>query len=71
MLLQLHRLVHEYPVLLMPTHRSYIDFLFVGYILYEYDLPLPIVAAAMGESLLSLSLALCPYIHIDLLTCDN
>ena len=33
----------------MPTHLSYMDFLLVSYIFYEFDLPLPVIAAAMGE----------------------
>ena len=49
-LLQLRKLIHEYPILLMPTHRSYMDFLLVSYIFYDFDLPLPVIAAAMGES---------------------
>lgn len=43
----LRKLMHEYPVLLMPTHRSYMDFLLLSYICYHYDLPLPAIAAAM------------------------
>lgn len=41
-------MISEYPVLLMPTHRSYMDFLLVSYVFYDYDLPLPVIAAAMG-----------------------
>ncbi len=47
-MLQLRKLIHEYPVLVMPSHRSYLDFLLVSYIFYQYDLPLPVIAAAMG-----------------------
>ena len=46
--LQLRKLVHEYPILLMPTHRSYMDFLLLSYVCYDCDLPLPVIAAAMG-----------------------
>ena len=49
---QLRHLIHEYPVLLMPTHRSYFDFLLVSYVFYDKDLPLPVIAAAMGKSYL-------------------
>ena len=49
LLLQLRNMIEEYPVLLMPTHRSYMDFLLVSYIFYHYDLPLPVIAAAMGK----------------------
>jgi len=40
------------PILLIPTHRSYIDFLIVSYIFFEYDLPLPHIAA--GEDFLAI-----------------
>nr|KAG5704262.1 hypothetical protein BaRGS_012550 [Batillaria attramentaria] len=40
-------MIHEYPVLLMPTHRSYMDFLLMSYVFYHYELPLPVIAAAM------------------------
>jgi len=40
------------PLILVPTHRSYIDFLIVSYIFYEYDLPLPHIAA--GEDFLGI-----------------
>lgn len=43
----LRKMMHEYPVLLMPTHRSYMDFLLLSYVCYHYDLPLPAIAAAM------------------------
>jgi glycerol-3-phosphate O-acyltransferase len=29
----------------MPSHRSYIDFLIMSYILFAYNLPLPHIAA--------------------------
>ena len=48
-ILQLRKLIQEYPVVLMPSHRSYMDFLLVSYIFYDQDLPLPVIAAAMGE----------------------
>lgn len=36
-------------MLVLPTHRSYMDFLLVSYVFYHFDLPLPVIAAAMGE----------------------
>jgi 1-acyl-sn-glycerol-3-phosphate acyltransferase len=33
----------------MPTHRSYMDFLLMSYVFYHYDLPMPVIAAAMGN----------------------
>ncbi|KAF0310740.1 Dihydroxyacetone phosphate acyltransferase [Amphibalanus amphitrite] len=37
------------PTLYLPTHRSYVDFLLVSYICFHYGLPLPVIAAGMGE----------------------
>lgn len=37
-------------MVLLPSHRSYMDFLLMSYILYTYDLPLPVIAAGMGET---------------------
>uniref|UniRef100_UPI00398EC764 dihydroxyacetone phosphate acyltransferase isoform X2 n=1 Tax=Pristiophorus japonicus TaxID=55135 RepID=UPI00398EC764 len=44
---KLHQAIQEYPVVLLPSHRSYIDFLMLSYIMYTYDLSLPVVAAGM------------------------
>jgi len=40
------------PLILIPTHRSYIDFLLISYIFYEFDLPIPHIAA--GEDFLGI-----------------
>ncbi len=40
------------PVILLPTHRSYMDFLIASYIFFAYNLPLPLIAA--GEDFLGL-----------------
>lgn len=45
---------NELPIVILPTHRSYMDFLFISYIMTHYELPLPIVATgdnfkAMGK----------------------
>lgn len=40
-------MMKEYPILLMPSHRSYLDFLLMSYVFFHYDLPLPVIAAAM------------------------
>ncbi|XP_071504343.1 dihydroxyacetone phosphate acyltransferase-like [Diadema antillarum] len=37
--------MRETPVVLLPTHRSYLDFLLMSYILFHYHLPLPVIAA--------------------------
>src|SRR3569623_1884257 len=34
------------PVVLIPTHRSYLDFLIVSYVLFSYDIRVPYIAAA-------------------------
>jgi len=38
-----------YPVVLLPSHRSYLDFLLVTYFMYEFGLQLPVIAAAQGN----------------------
>ncbi|XP_064197083.1 dihydroxyacetone phosphate acyltransferase isoform X1 [Anguilla rostrata] len=52
---RLQQVIQECPVVLMPNHRSYVDFLVLSYILFTYDLPIPVIAAGiplMGMSLL-------------------
>ncbi|XP_075453124.1 dihydroxyacetone phosphate acyltransferase isoform X2 [Ascaphus truei] len=44
---RLTQAIQEHPVVLLPSHRSYIDFLLMSYILYTYDLALPVIAAGM------------------------
>lgn len=46
--LQLSKAMSEGPVLLLPTHRSYADFLLVSYLCYTLNIPLPVIAAGMG-----------------------
>ncbi|KAG7246371.1 hypothetical protein CRUP_014446, partial [Coryphaenoides rupestris] len=43
----LQQAIHEHPVVLLPSHRSYMDFLLMSYLLYTYDLTLPVIAAGM------------------------
>ncbi|KAK7906909.1 hypothetical protein WMY93_015521 [Mugilogobius chulae] len=43
----LQQAIQENPVILMPTHRSYIDFLIVSYVLFTYDIPVPVIAAGL------------------------
>jgi glycerol-3-phosphate O-acyltransferase len=45
---KLQRAIQEQPVVLLPSHRSYIDFLMLSFLLYNYDLPVPVIAAGMG-----------------------
>ncbi|KAB7500492.1 Dihydroxyacetone phosphate acyltransferase [Armadillidium nasatum] len=35
------------PILFLPTHRSYADFLLISYLTYHYNLPFPVIAAGM------------------------
>uniref|UniRef100_A0A1A7WZZ6 Glyceronephosphate O-acyltransferase n=3 Tax=Iconisemion striatum TaxID=60296 RepID=A0A1A7WZZ6_9TELE len=44
---RLQQTIHEHPVVLLPSHRSYMDFLLMSYILYTYDLSVPVIAAGM------------------------
>eukprot|EP01133_Synstelium_polycarpum_P011532 gene11532-13458_t len=44
--------IQKSPVVLVPTHRSYVDFLILSYIFFEYNLPLPHIAA--GEDFLAI-----------------
>ena len=46
--LKLQRAIQEHPVVLLPSHRSYIDFLMLSFLLYNYELPVPVIAAGMG-----------------------
>ncbi|KAM4040273.1 LOW QUALITY PROTEIN: dihydroxyacetone phosphate acyltransferase-like [Anomaloglossus baeobatrachus] len=46
---RLAKAIQEHPVVLLPSHRSYIDFLLISYIMFTYDLPIPVIAA--GEDL--------------------
>lgn len=49
---QLQRAIQEHPVVLLPSHRSYVDFLMLSYLLYTYDLALPVIAAGIGKYVL-------------------
>ena len=46
---QIKQALVSYPVVLLPTHRSYVDFLLVSFMFFHYNLPLPIIAAGMGK----------------------
>lgn len=37
------------PVLYLPSHRSYMDFVLMSYICFAYDLEIPGIAAGMGK----------------------
>ncbi|XP_033635041.1 dihydroxyacetone phosphate acyltransferase-like [Asterias rubens] len=42
---KLRNCYRDTPVVLLPTHRSYVDFLLMSYMMFEYNLPLPYIAA--------------------------
>lgn len=44
---KLKKIVPEYPILFMPTHRSYVDFLLVSFICFQFNLPVPVIAAGL------------------------
>uniref|UniRef100_A0A1A8QCC1 Phospholipid/glycerol acyltransferase domain-containing protein n=1 Tax=Nothobranchius rachovii TaxID=451742 RepID=A0A1A8QCC1_9TELE len=46
----LQQATQENPVILMPNHRSYIDFLVISYIMFSYDIPVPVIAAGIRNS---------------------
>ncbi|NWU91581.1 GNPAT acyltransferase, partial [Upupa epops] len=48
---RLQHAIREHPVVLLPSHRSYVDFLMLSYLLYTYDLALPVIAAGIGKVL--------------------
>lgn len=37
------------PVLYLPSHRSYMDFILMSYICFHYDIEIPGIAAGMGK----------------------
>ena len=43
--MQLSSLCKQRPVVLVPSHKSFLDFILVNYILFEHNLPLPCIAA--------------------------
>ncbi|XP_062406574.1 dihydroxyacetone phosphate acyltransferase-like isoform X2 [Sardina pilchardus] len=44
---KLQQAIQEHPVILMPNHRSYVDFLVLSYVLFTYDLSIPVIAAGI------------------------
>ena len=38
----------------MPNHRSYVDFLVISFILFSYDIPIPVIAAGIRKYLIEL-----------------
>ncbi|XP_061669080.1 dihydroxyacetone phosphate acyltransferase [Syngnathoides biaculeatus] len=44
----LREVAENAPVVLLPNHRSYTDFLVLSYIMFTYDLPLPVIASGLA-----------------------
>lgn len=44
---QLKRTIGDRPVLYLPSHRSYLDFVLMSYVCFAYDLTIPGIAAGM------------------------
>lgn len=40
--------IGDQPVLYLPSHRSYLDFVLMSYVCFAYDLEIPGIAAGMG-----------------------
>lgn len=50
-ILRLKQVIGTQPVLYLPSHRSYADFVLMSYICFAYDLEIPGIAAGMGNIL--------------------
>lgn len=46
---RVRRQLGNYPVLYLPSHRSYLDFILMSYVFFHYDIEIPGIAAGMGE----------------------
>lgn len=40
------------PVIFLPSHRSYADFILMSYICFTYNIEIPAIAAGMGMKVL-------------------
>ena len=47
---RLRRIARNYPVIYVPSHKSHIDYFLLSYVLYEMNLPLPLIAAGINLS---------------------
>lgn len=47
---QIKKELGKNPVLYLPSHRSYMDFILMSYICFHYDIEIPGIAAGMGKS---------------------
>ena len=47
---RLRRIARNYPIIYVPSHKSHIDYFLLSYVLFEMNLPLPLVAAGTNLS---------------------
>lgn len=47
---RLRRIARNYPIIYIPSHKSHIDYFLLSFILYEMNLPLPLIAAGTNLS---------------------
>ena len=47
---RLRRIARNHPVIYVPSHKSHIDYFLLSYVLYEMNLPLPLIAAGINLS---------------------
>ena len=62
LILQLAEVVTKWPVVLLPSHRSYLDFILISYIMFEHDIVLPCIAAGQGVKLFMH----CVFLHLKI-----
>lgn len=48
-IVRVKKCIGSQPVLYLPSHRSYADFVLMSYICFAYDLEIPGIAAGMGK----------------------
>lgn len=53
-LFQIKSAMGNCPVIFVPAHRSYADFVIFSYVFFHYDIEIPAIAAGMGNSLTTL-----------------
>ncbi len=47
---KLRRIARNYPLVYIPSHKSHVDYFLLSYVLYEMNLPLPLIAAGINLS---------------------
>ena len=65
-ILQLRKIVQEWPTVLLPSHRSYLDFILISFIMFEHNMKLPCIAAGQGIATIVLT---CMHFSLHLNKC--